>query len=178
MAEKVALDKNEKNDLAKKMTKREYSKYITDNKEEVIAKYKGIQPKNKKMKILTKKQKKELGIGKDEGRAELKYVRVSARKAKAVLDVIRGKDLDVAYGILKNTSRGASEFLLKLLKSAEANAINKPDVQMDSGSLYIAEAYANQGPTLKRIMPRAQGRANRIRKRTSHLTIVVREKKL
>jgi len=178
MASKVALEKSEIQDKSNKMTKREYKKYITENKEEVIAKYKGIQPKNKKMKILTKAQKKELGIGKDEGKAVLNYARVSARKAKAVLDVIRGKDLDVAYGILKNTTRGASEFLLKLLKSAEANATNKPDVKIDAADLYVAEAYANQGPTLKRIMPRAQGRANRIRKRTSHLTIVVREKKL
>ncbi|MEN8907024.1 MAG: 50S ribosomal protein L22 [Clostridiales bacterium] len=128
------------------------------------------------MKVLTKKERKELGIGKDQGKAILSYARISARKAKSVIDLIKGKDLDVAYGILKNTRRDASTFLLKLVKSAEANALM--NLQADTADLYIAEAYANQGPTLKRIMPRAQGRANRIRKRTSHLTVVVKEKKL
>ena len=172
LKEKVKVE-----DKKKKMSKREYRKSIIDNKEETIARYKSVQPKSKKMKILTKSQKKELGIGKNEGRATLKYARVPAKKAKAVIDIVKDKGLDEAYGILRNTSNAASFVLLKLLKSAEANAVNKDEAQLDTANLYVAEAYANQGPTLKRIRPRAQGRANRIRKRTSHITIVVRERK-
>jgi large subunit ribosomal protein L22 len=157
--------------------KRKYKEYMLENKDEFLEKYKKIQPKSKKMKVLTKSQKKELGIGKDQGKAVLKYARVPSRKAKVVMDLVRGKDVEEATAILKNMRRGASEFLLKLLKSAVANAVNKPDVQLDENNLYISEIYADQGPTLKRIRPRAQGRANRIRKRTSHLTLIVKEKK-
>ena len=78
-----------------------------------------------------------------------------------------------AMGILKNTPKAASELLIKLLNSAAANAENNHN--MDKNNLYVAEVYANQGPTLKRVRPRAQGRAFRIRKRTSHITIVLKE---
>lgn len=132
-------------------------------------------PKSKRLPVLTKKEKREQGIGKDEGRAIVKYIRISSRKARIVLNLIRNKGIVEATGILKNTPKAASPILLKLLNSAIANAVNNNG--LDSESLYIAEAYANQGPTLKRIRPRAQGRANRINKRTSHITIVVKERK-
>jgi len=108
-----------------------------------------------------------------EARAKLSYARISSRKVKIVIDMIRNKPVNVAMGILKNTPKAASELLIKLLASAVANAENNHN--MDKNNLYIAEIYANQGPTLKRVRPRAQGRAFRIRKRTSHITIVVKE---
>ncbi len=108
-----------------------------------------------------------------EARAKLSYARISSRKVKIVIDMIRNKPVTEALGILKHTPKAASELLIKLLQSAMANAENNHS--MDVGSLYVAEVYANQGPTLKRIRPRAQGRAFRIRKRTSHITIVLKE---
>ena len=101
-------------------------------------------------------------------------MRVSSRKAKLVIDLIRDKGIDEAYGILKYMPRNASEVLYKLLKSAEANAVNNNQLNRDN--LFVSEVYAEQGPTLKRIMPRAQGRAFRIRKRTSHITLVLKER--
>ena len=109
-----------------------------------------------------------------EAKAHLKYARISPRKVKIVLDLIRGKDAGTAMGILKNTPRAASELLIKQLASAVANAEN--NFHMDSSKLYVAECYANEGPTLKRIMPRAKGSADRILKRTSHITVVVKER--
>ena len=106
--------------------------------------------------------------------AKLKYARISPRKVKIVLDLIRGKDAKLAMAILKNTPKGASEYLVKLLGSAIANAEN--NFQMDTDRLYVAECYACPGPTLKRIMPRAKGSADRILKRTSHMTIVLKER--
>ena len=108
-----------------------------------------------------------------EARAYLRNARIAPRKVQVVLDLIRNKPVDVAMGILKNTPKAASELLIKLLASAIANAENNHN--MDKNNLYIAEIYANQGPTLKRVRPRAQGRAFRIRKRTSHITIVLKE---
>jgi large subunit ribosomal protein L22 len=98
-------------------------------------------------------------------------VRISSRKAQAVIDLIRGKKVTEAEAILMNTPKAASPIVEKLLKSAVANAENNQDMVKDN--LYVAEVYANQGPTLKRFMPRAQGRATRIRKRTSHITIIL-----
>ena len=106
--------------------------------------------------------------------AKLKYARISPRKVKIVLDLIRGKDAKLAMAILKNTPKGASEYLVKLLGSAMANAEN--NFQMDTDKLYVAECYACPGPTLKRLMPRAKGSADRILKRTSHMTIVLKER--
>ena len=108
-----------------------------------------------------------------EARAKLSYARISSRKVKIVIDMIRNKPVAEAMGILKNTPKAASELLIKLLNSAAANAENNHN--MDKNNLYVAEIYANQGPTLKRVRPRAQGRAFRIRKRTSHITIVLKE---
>ena len=105
--------------------------------------------------------------------ATLKYARISARKVKIVADLIRGKNVDEALAIVKFTPKASSELIEKLLKSAIANAENNHG--MNRGSLIVSEIYANQGPTLKRIRPAAKGSAVRIRKRTSHVTIKVRE---
>ena len=107
-------------------------------------------------------------------KAHLKYARISPRKVKIVLDLIRGKDVATAMAILKNTPKSASEYLTKLLRSAVANAEN--NFNMDVSKLYVSECFVCPGPTLKRIRPRAQGRAFRINKRTSHVTIAVSEK--
>ena len=109
-----------------------------------------------------------------EAKAHLKYARISPRKVGIVCDLIRGKDVKVARGILENTPKAASELLIKLLGSAVANAEN--NFGMDPDRLYVSETYANPGPILKRGMPRAQGRMYRINKRTSHITVVVAEK--
>jgi len=107
--------------------------------------------------------------------ATAKYIRVSTRKAQAVVDLIRGKSVREAEAILQYTPRGATEPVAKLLKSAVANAENNLDLNRDD--LYVAEAFANQGPTLMRFRPRSHGRASRIRKRTSHITIVLDQAK-
>ena len=107
-------------------------------------------------------------------KAYLKQLRMTPRKVKIVLDLIRGKDVAEAAAILKYTNKIACEPVLKLLNSAIANA--ETNHNMDVDKLYVAEVFANQGPTLKRVQPRAQGRAFRIRKRTSHITIVLKEK--
>ena len=104
-------------------------------------------------------------------KAIARYVRISPRKAGAVMNLLRGKKVSEAEAILMGTPKAASEILDKLLKSAVANAEN--NMEMNRDELFIAEAFANQGPTLKRFRPRAQGRATRIRKRTSHLTIIL-----
>ena len=109
-----------------------------------------------------------------EARATAKYIRISPRKVQIVLDLIRKQPADKAMAILRHTPKAACEPLEKLLKSAMANAENNHD--MDVEKLYVAEVFANQGPTLKRVRPRAQGRAFRIRKRTSHITVVLKEK--
>ena len=106
--------------------------------------------------------------------ATAKYVRVAPRKAKIVVDLIRGKQVDQALAILMYTPKSAAPVVEKLLNSAIANAEN--NLEMDRSGLYVAECYANQGPTMKRIKPRAQGRAYRILHRTSHITIVLDEK--
>ncbi len=108
-------------------------------------------------------------------RAKLSYARVPVQKACFVLDAIRGKDLDTAIGIVTYNPRYASSLVKKLLESAAANAENNNN--MDRSGLYVAECYASPAPTMKRIHPRAQGRAYRILKRTSHITVVLDEKK-
>ncbi len=109
-----------------------------------------------------------------QAKAHLKYLRISPRKVGIVLDLIRNKPAKYAMAVLKNTPKAASEPLAKLLKSAMANAEN--NYGMNADNLYVARCYVGPGPILKRIMPRAQGRAFRINKRTSHVTIVLEEK--
>ncbi len=109
-----------------------------------------------------------------EARAIAKYVRISSRKVNIVNNLIRGKSVADAYSILKFTPKAASPILEKLLKSAIANAENNHNMNVDN--LIVSEVYATQGPTLKRFMARAQGRGVQILKRTSHITLVVKEK--
>lgn len=108
-----------------------------------------------------------------EARATAKYIRIAPRKVQVVLDLIRNQPADKAMAILRHTPKAASECLEKLLKSAIANAEVK---EMDTKNLYVAECFACPGPTLKRFRPRAQGRAFRVLKRTSHATLVLKEK--
>lgn len=109
-----------------------------------------------------------------EARAKLSHARISARKVKIVIDLIRGKNVNEALAILKFTPKAASPMVEKLLRSAIANAENNHN--MDISKLYVAEIYANQGATMKRIRAATQGRANRIRKRTSHVQVVLKER--
>ena len=106
--------------------------------------------------------------------AKLSYARVSVQKACFVLDAIRGKSVTEALGIVTYNPRYASSLIEKLLKSAIANAENNNGMNVEN--LYVAECYADQGPTMKRVKPRAQGRAYRIEKRLSHITIVLDER--
>ena len=109
-----------------------------------------------------------------EAKAHLRYARISPRKVQIVCDLIRGKSVPQATAILMATPKAASELMLKLLKSAAANAENNHG--MDPEKLYVSETFANPGPIIKRMRPRAQGRAFRINKRTSHITICVSER--
>ena len=107
-----------------------------------------------------------------EARAIAKNVRITPRKARLVMDLVRGKDVKVALGILSNTNRAASEPVMKLIKSAAANAIN--NFGMDEDALYIAQIWANDGLRMKRYLPRAKGSASGLVKRNSHLYVVVK----
>lgn len=110
-----------------------------------------------------------------QAKAVAKTVRIAARKVRLVADLIRGKQVGEAVAILRLTPKAASPVVEKVLKSAIANA--EHNFEMDVNNLVVSEAYVNEGPTLKRFRPRAQGRASAINKRTSHITIVVSEKK-
>ena len=162
--EKKAVSKTE---TAKKETaKKEVAKKETVKKEE-----------NKEAKATkTANKKVEKQVVEDElvAKAEAKYVRISSRKVAIVANLIRGKNVDEAMAILEFTPKAGKEVLIKLLKSAIANAENNNG--MDHSKLYVAEIYSNQGPTLKRIRPAAKGSAVRIRKRTSNTTIVLKER--
>ena len=157
------------------MEKKVMSKaYMQENREEILAKYSGTSKKFQKPALLTKKERKVLGIGKDEGRSTAKYIRISQRKVNIVANLIKGKTLDEAYAILQYTPKAASQIIAKLLKSAESNAVNNNELTRDA--LYVHDCYANQGPTLKRIMPRARGSASRILKRSSHINVILKER--
>ena len=110
-----------------------------------------------------------------EGRATAKYVRTSAQKAKLVIDLIRGKDVDSALATLRFARKGVAKDVEKVLRSAVANAQQKQGAGDEVERLYVSECYANQGPTLKRVRAAPMGRAFRILKRTSHLTVIVEE---
>lgn len=110
-----------------------------------------------------------------QAKAVAKTVRIAPRKARMVVDLIRGKQVGEAVAILKHTPKAVSPIVEKVLNSAIANAEHNYD--MDAENLLIKEAYVDEGPTLKRFRPRAQGRASQINKRTSHITIVLSEKK-
>jgi len=106
--------------------------------------------------------------------AVAKYVRISPRKVQIVIDLIRGKKVDDALAILAYTPKSAAPIVEKVLASAIANAEN--NMEMDRSTLYVAEVYANQGPTLKRYWARSHGRADMIKKHTSHITVVLDQK--
>jgi len=110
-----------------------------------------------------------------QAKAVAKYVRISPRKVRQVVNLIRGKKISDAFAILQFTANGSTDDVAKVLKSAVANAGHNYDMNVDE--LIITEICVDQGPTLKRIKPRAMGRADQIRKRTSHITVVVGEKK-
>ena len=157
------------------MEKKVMSKdYMLEHREEILAEQAASARKSAKPQLLTKKERKVLGVGKDQGKAIAKYVRITPRKMSVVIDLIKGKSLDEAYAILMYTPKAASPVLTKALKSAEANAVFNNSLSRDA--LYVADAYANQGPVLKRFMPKARGSAARINKRTSHVTVVLKER--
>ena len=108
-------------------------------------------------------------------RATARYVRISSSKVKIVVDLIRGKNVDEAAAILMYTPKAASPVVLKVLNSAIANAVN--NLEMDRKDLYVAEVYANPGPTLKRYVARSRGSASPMLKRTSHISVVLDQKK-
>ncbi len=109
-----------------------------------------------------------------EAKAIARHIRIAPRKIRVVIDLIRGKNIGDAYAILKHTPKIGSEVLLKVLESAIANAEHNYD--MNSDKLYVAAAFVDQGPTLKRIHPRSRGQAFKILKRSSHVTVVVKER--
>jgi len=109
-----------------------------------------------------------------EAKAIAKYIRMSSMKVGVVLDLIRDKNVNEAFPILQYTPKDAAEVINKVLKSAVANAEN--NLNLDKARLYVAEAHTGAGPTLKRFRPHAQGRAFRIKKRTCHITLVVKER--
>lgn len=109
----------------------------------------------------------------EEAVAKLKYARVSAQKARLVIDLIRGKKASDALSILAFSHKGCAKDILKLLKSAIANAESTKNMDVDN--LYVSKAFVDPGPTMKRFMPRAMGRATKILKRTSHITVALRE---
>ena len=111
-----------------------------------------------------------------EAKAQAKYIRISPTKVRQVTDLIKGKDVREVLAILQYTPKRASQAIAKVVKSAVANAEHNYD--MDSEALYVSRAFVDQGPTLKRYKPRAMGRADMIRKRTSHITVIVSEKEV
>ena len=159
----------EKKTTAKKATKK------AEVVEEVKAPVEEAPKKEKKATKKAKEEKKAEAPKKPqptEARAIAKNVRITPRKARLVIDLVRGKDVKVALGILANTNKAASEPVMKLIKSAAANAVN--NFGMDEDKLYIAEIWANDGLRMKRYLPRAKGSASGLVKRNSHLSVVVK----
>ena len=158
----------EKKTTAKKATK----------KAEVVEEVKAPVEEAPKAKKATKKAKEEKKVEAPkkpqptEARAIAKNVRITPRKARLVIDLVRGKDVKVALGILANTNKAASEPVAKLIKSAAANAVN--NFGMDEDKLYVAEIWANDGLRMKRYLPRAKGSASGLVKRNCHMTVVVK----
>ena len=167
---KVATPKEAKTTKqAKDTEKKVESKATTTAKKEVAKAESKVKVEEKASTLKDTAENEELVA-----KATVKYERISSRKIKIVADLIRGKNVDEAMAILQFTNKAGAEVLTKLLKSAIANAENTK--QMAHSKLYVAEIYSNQGPTLKRIRAAAKGSAVRIRKRTSHTTIVLKER--
>lgn len=146
---------------------------LEERREELIAAHSAVQRRNQKTPTLTKKERKYLGIGRDEGRATAKYVRINSKKVNLLTSTLRGKPLAEALAIVTYSPSTAAEPIKKLLNSASANAVNNNGLNPDL--LYVAECYATEGPTLKRIRPRAKGAASWVLKRSSHITVVLKE---
>jgi large subunit ribosomal protein L22 len=108
-------------------------------------------------------------------KAQARFIRIAPRKVRQVMDLIRGQDVDNALSVLRFTPRKGAKIIEKVLNSAVANAQHNHD--MNKGELFVAQGYVDEGPVLKRFRPRAQGRASRIRKRTSHITLILEERK-
>jgi large subunit ribosomal protein L22 len=147
---------------------------LTSRRDDLLVLYAAKHAKSKKPVILTKKERKVLGIGRDEGRASVRNIRIASGKVRLLLNQIKGKSIQEAFAIIRNTPKAASTPVFRLLKSAEANAVNNNG--LDGDALYVAEATASQGPTMKRVMPKARGSADRIKKRSSHIMVVVKER--
>ena len=156
----------EKKVAAKKATKK------AEAVEEVKAPVEEAAPKAKKAKKEEKKPEAPKKPMPTEARAISKNVRITPRKARLVMDLVRGKNVKEALGLLANTNKAASEPVAKLIKSAAANAVN--NFGMDEDSLYIAEIWANDGLRMKRYLPRAKGSASGLVKRNSHLYVVIK----
>lgn len=156
----------EKKVAAKKATKK------AEAVEEVKAPVEEAAPKAKKAKKEEKKPEAPKKPMPTEARAISKNVRITPRKARLVMDLVRGKSVKEALGLLANTNKAASEPVSKLIKSAAANAVN--NFGMDEDSLYIAQIWANDGLRMKRYLPRAKGSASGLVKRNSHLYVVVK----
>lgn len=147
---------------------------LLDRREELLEEYHKVQPKYAKKPLFTKKERKVLGIGKDQGVATVRNVRVAPRKVSVVCDLIRNKGLDEAIAILTYIPKAASEPLLKLIRSAAANATNNNELSRDR--LFISEIQVGQGSVLKRWRARGKGSASGIKKRTSNISVVLRER--
>lgn len=157
------------------MEKKVMSKeYMLNNREQILSTSFAPHTRSKKPQLLTKKERKVLGVGKDQGIATAKSVRISPSKVNIVLKLIRRKSLREALAILKYTPKAASSVLIKLLESAAANAVNNNS--LDREKLYVHEAFANPGALMKRFQPRSRGSAFSIMKRSSHITVVLKEK--
>lgn len=147
--------------------------YMQENRDEIVSRYATPHTKSNRPAVLTKKQRKVLGVGKDRGKASVDNIRVAPRKVKIVLDQIRGKGVEEAKAILLYTNKAAAPYLLKLLESAIANAVNNNGLNPDS--LVVSECHVGPGMVMKRWLPRGKGSASGILKRSSNITIVVKE---
>lgn len=157
------------------MEKKVMSKeYMLNNRETILSKHLAPHKRSNKPQLLTKKERKVLGVGKDQGIAKASGVRISPSKVNIVLKLIRRKPLNEALAILRYTPKAASPVLIKLLESAAANAVNNNS--LDREKLYVYETYANPGTLMKRYQPRSHGSAFSILKRSSHITVVLKEK--
>jgi len=169
-AEEIAADKTEAKTPAAKTTSKKEAATKTAAKKSDKEDKKDKKPAKEKKTPPRAPQYKE----QDHATAVLRYVRIAPRKVQVVLDLVRGQSVEKALAILKFTPKAAAELISKLIKSAMANAENNHN--LDVGSLYVAYAHAGSGPILKRIRPRAHGRAFRINKKTSHITVTLRER--
>lgn len=149
--------------------------FMEENREAILDLYKNGHTKSNRPRILTKKERKVLGVGKDQGKASIENVRIAPIKVNLLIRNIKGKSLDEVYAILNYSPRNAAPVIAKLIHSAEANAVNNNELTRDL--LYVADAFVNPGPVIKRFMPRARGSSTRILKRTSHITVVLKERK-